>query len=201
MTGCAVDFLPPEWRERRSRRRLWAYRAGLTALLALVLGAGSWAVGRRLDTLERTLVEVRQRRDAVQSRIAQVERLDRKKTELERRLNVLADVLARTRGGVLLAAVGAAVPQEVRLRRLDVRAKLRADPPVVDVSIEGRCPDDLAVADFLSRLSRHPLFEEARMVLSEDVDSHSNEKKFVIAAHAPPYLDEERLERVLEVLQ
>ncbi len=183
-----VDFLPPEHRERRSRRRVWLLRAGLSAVLILSMVLTALHVQRKHRILDGELARISQHYEHARTRIAQVEQLDRQKEELARRLGILKEVVVQARGSLVLDAVGSSCPERACLTKLDLRVNAAQLLPEVEVSIEGLCPDHLDVANLLTALSQKPLLADVRMVFSEDVDAASQDKKFVITAKSPGLL-------------
>jgi Tfp pilus assembly protein PilN len=196
MAVARVDFLPPDYRERRSRRRIWIMRGSVTVALALGMVFASVNVTKRSARLDAELTRIKQRYEQARIRIAQVEQLDRQKEELSRRLGILRDVVVRARGSLVLEAVGSSCPESARLTKVDLRVNTTGPAPEVDVTIEGRCPDHLDVANLLSCLSEKPLLSNVRMVLSENVDALGADKKFVITAKSPGLLSDELLRGV-----
>lgn len=194
MNVCAVDFLPPDYRRSRTRRRVWAVRAGLGVLLVAAMATGSVALERRRSALGDQLAEVSQKHELARARIAQVEELDRQKENLARRLSVLNDVLARARGSLILEAVGRSCEESVRLTKVDVRVQSKGLEPTVDLTIEGLCAKDGDVARVLEQLQRQPLVSQARMIFSEDHGGGGAPlKKFGIAGGSPARLTEKLL--------
>jgi Tfp pilus assembly protein PilN len=128
------------------------------------------------------------------NRIAQVETLTQKKDDLSRRLSVLKEILVRARGGRVLESVGASCPASTLLTKVDVRLNSTGPVPVIDLTIEGRCPDDESVANLLDALQSKPLLSEVQLVLSENLDAVRSEKKFVVTAQSPGQLSLELLE-------
>lgn len=196
MNVCAVDFLPPDYRERRTRKRVWIVRAVLAVVLAASMAAGSVALERRRDMLAGQLALVGEKHELARARIAQVEELDRQKEELARRLSVLKDVLARARGSLVFEAVGRSCGESVRLTRVDVRVQTKGLEPAFELTIEGLCQNDGDVARLLEELKRQPLVSRARMVFSEDEGGRGvARKKFGIAAASEGRLTASMLRR------
>ncbi|MBI4880908.1 MAG: PilN domain-containing protein [Planctomycetes bacterium] len=193
-----VDFLPPEHRERRSRRRVWMLRAGLSAALVVGMAFAALHVERKSRFLDGELARIREHYERSRTRIAQVEELDRQKEELARRLGILKEVIVQARGSLVLDAVGSSCPERACLTKVDLRVNAARAAPELDVTIEGRCPDHLDVANLLTALSKKPLLSNVSMVFSEDVDAAGREaagqeKKFVITAKSPGLLSADLL--------
>ncbi len=193
---CAVDFLPPDYRERRTRKRVWVTRSILAAVLVGSMVAGSVALEGRREALAAQLASVSEAHESARARIGQVEELDRQKETLARRLSVLKDVLARARGSLVLEAIGRSCAEEVRLTKVDVRVQSKGIEPTLELTIEGVSPSDGKVAELLEALQAQPLVRRASMVFSEDEGSGGvRRKKFGIAAGSPARLDANLLHR------
>jgi Tfp pilus assembly protein PilN len=190
VNAVAVDFLPPDYRDRRLRRRAWVTYGTVAVVLLLAMVFAWYGVDRRRGALSVELEAARSAHDRSKNRIAQVEQLDLKKDELSQRLSVLRDVLARTRGALVLNAVAASAPESTLITRIDLRVSEAGDVPRIEITIEGRCSDHLDVANLLRALDAQPLLSDVRMVLSEEIDAFTAGKKFVVTARSPALLSE-----------
>lgn len=193
MIQAQIDFLPPNFREKRSRRRVWIVRGTLTVAVLCGMVGALIATNRKASSLDVRLAAIDRQREQARSRIAQVEQLTRRKEELSRRLGVLKDVLARARGALIFEAVGASCTETTHLSKFSMRIDTAKTQPEVAVTIEGRCPGHMDVANLQSRLGRDPLLGDVNVVLSEKADSGDSKIKFVMTARSPGLITEELL--------
>lgn len=191
-----IDFLPPHFRDRRNRRKIWLLRSALILVLAAGMVWSSLNVSRKGERLELQLGSVERQREQSRSRIAQVEQLSRKKEELSRRLGVLRDVLARARGALVFEAVGRSCTKSTHLTHVSLRTDTSGTGPEVALTIEGRCPDHIDVANLQSRLSAEPMLGDVSVVLSEKAAANDSRIKFVMTARSPGLISEKLVEAV-----
>ncbi|MFH0945826.1 MAG: hypothetical protein V2A76_11560 [Planctomycetota bacterium] len=191
-----VDFLPPDYRERKSRRRVWIVRGAMTVAVLCGMAGAMISTNRKASGLDLRLAVINRQREESRSRITQVEQLTRRKEDLSRRLGVLKDVLARARGALVFEAVGASCTDTTLLTNFNMRIDTASTRPEVVVTIEGRCPDHMDVANLQSRLGRDPLLNNVNVVLSEKAASGDSRIKFVMTARSPGLVTEELLRAV-----
>lgn len=200
MSGYDVDFLPPDWRAKRARRRHALTRsavAGFVALILIAVHVHSLSQHARLND-ELSLVEAEYSR--ARDRIGRVEELDRKKQELKRRLDQLKDVLKRSHGAAIAAAISQSVPNSLALKKLEFHVSEIAGIPVYEVSILGLSPDNGTPLDFSDEMAkRRPLLTLVRVPSVKEHDA-GGRREFVVTAIAPGMLDRPLAEVVTDVL-
>jgi Tfp pilus assembly protein PilN len=185
MPAPQIDFLPAAHRERRSRQKLWMFRGLMLLMLAGGMTWASLSVSHRSSRLFQQLRLVEHEREEARSRIAQVEQLSHQKEELSRRLGVLKDVLARARGALVFEAVGRSCAENTHLTHVSLRTDTTGTAPQVALTIEGRCPDHIDVANLQTRLAAEPVLSDVSVVLSEKVAADDGRIKFVMTARSP----------------
>jgi Tfp pilus assembly protein PilN len=200
VNGYDVDFLPPDWRAKRARRRHALTRsavAGFVALVLIAVHAHALSQHSRLND-DLSLVEAEYSR--ARDRIQRVEELDRKKQELKRRLEQLKDILKRSHGAAIAAAISQSVPDTLALKKLEFHVSEMAGIPVYEVSILGLSPDNRTPLDFSDEMAkRRPLLTLVRVPSVKEHDAGSR-REFVVTAIAPGLLDRPLAEVVTEVL-
>ncbi len=180
-----VDFLPPEYHALRRRRRLLATRGGVAVVLLLGMVVASFAAAARERALERELDQILSKYELARDRIRQMQELDNKRNELSRRMDVLSDVLRRTRASVMLDAVAKASPPSVCLTKVECHQRDNAASPEIEITIEGRCLENEDVSKLVKALSANPLMSDVAPIFTEDEDATRTAKKFLVSARAP----------------
>lgn len=185
MRAPLVDFLPPDYRARRLRKRLLATRGLVVVILLAGMIAASALAANRERSLNRELNGMLAKHEIAKERIRQIEELDRKKAELQQRLGVLSAILRRTRGSAVLDSIAKSSPESISLTKVECHQRDAATKPETEVTIEGRCPHNEDIADIMRALSAQPLLYDVQLKFSEDEDATHATKKFVITARAP----------------
>lgn len=179
-----VDFLPPDYRDLRARRRTRLAAFGLAGLLALGLCTTTLALKEQQRGLAVEVAAVRAEFDRSRSRIAEVDDLEQNKLLLEQRLVVLKDVLARARGGAQLRAIVNACPRGVALNKVIVQRDEAGVKPEFSIAIDGLGVDQPTVYAFLGRLQENDQLSRVLLEKCENVADGDTHQQFTIVARA-----------------
>jgi len=183
-----IDFLPPEWRARRAKRRSMLSRLGVTSILLVAIAAAQiWLVQRDI-ALADEMRSVDTEHARARSRIGEVEELDRRKGDLAQRLDLLKDVLKRARGAEIVAAIGRSAPDSVVLEFIDFHVNDELNgTPAIELNIRGTCTAHESAVHFADTLALEPAIASARLVSSQ-ATAVAGTKEFVITGLAPGLL-------------
>lgn len=179
-----VDFLPPDYRDLRARRRTRLAALGLAGLLALGLCTATLALKEKQRDLTTELAAVRAEFDRSRSRIAEVDHLEQNKLMLEQRMLVLKDVLARARGGAQLRAIVNACPRGIALNKVVIQRDEAGVKPEFAIAIDGLGIDQPTVYAFLGRLQQDELLSRVLLEKCENVADGDSHQQFTIVARA-----------------
>lgn len=179
-----VDFLPPDYRDHRARRRTRLAALGLAGMLALGLCTATLALKDKQRTLATELAAVRAEFERSRSRIAEVDHLEQNKLMLEQRMLVLKDVLARARGGAQLRAIVNACPRGIALNKVVIQRDEAGVKPEFAIAIEGLGTDQPTVYAFLGSLQDDELLSRVLLEKCENVADGDTHQQFTIVARA-----------------
>jgi type IV pilus assembly protein PilN len=130
----------------------WMLLGGIVVgLLAL---AGSWYLqSQKTEAKQREVADAQREVDQLASVIKEVEEFKGKKSELERKIEVINDLKANQRGPVrVMDYVSRALPELLWLDTMTMRAD--------SITVEGRAFNTNAVANFIDNLDKVPEFDE-----------------------------------------
>lgn len=180
-----INLLPASYRHRV--RRSWRNRRQGALLVALIVVLGGWWFVQQHHTgqmqhnardLEQQVVEARQR----MSELMTLRRTHENLLHQVRVQRLLAEPLRRTH---VIATLGQRMPEAVTLTRLRLDTDRPATPAAVSsdaggtgpseahrvrLELQALAPDDMTVADLLSALKAHPLFDDVAMHQSRPVE-------------------------------
>lgn len=178
-----VEFLPPWYAQVRRRRRLVMLQAWMT--LVVLLGFGVWTMQAR-HNIRRDALTLHTRESelsASRNELKVVEELMTLRKKLVEQSTVLSKVGSHAEAARLLATLDEVMPASAALLELSLvteesrpitlvgaRAAQERDRTVdrrLNVRVTGVAPTDVEVADFLTRLTGKPFFEDVRMTGSK----------------------------------
>lgn len=192
----AMDFLPKDFTERRSRRRATFLCLGLASVALVVLaGVSVLHLMRVYGTSRLRAVVEQQYRDAGRQ-IEQLKALEDRKAGLVRKVELSADLLERVPRSHILARLTNALPSDTSLQVL-VLSTVEVEVPVpktaptkrddapaakgshskrlektrrkeIQLRVDGLAVTDVQVAEYIARLTADPLFEEVNLKFSEE---------------------------------
>lgn len=171
-----VNLLPSEEAQRAAGQRQELAVGSLVigvAVLLLVVAHG-WQQAQIVRT-DRALVRANKGIEAIQGSYVEISRMEQQKTELKEKLQVIADLEAKSSGPMrVLADVSAATPDRLWLTDFAESGG--------KVTLTGFGVDEQTVAEFLRRLAASPYFKAIDLdETSRDEKSGLKDKKFVIS--------------------
>ena len=171
--------------------------AGLWALVGLVLAGILFTLGHlyivngKVKDMQVQIVEAEKEVKELEPYIKEVEAYKAKKTELERKVQVINQLKTNQRGPVqIMDQVSRALPELLWLTKMDVTP--------TTITISGEAFNTNAVANFIENLDRVPEFQEP---ILRDTQQKGQTYTFVIAfnySFQPPPRDDEGAGTVTE---
>jgi Tfp pilus assembly protein PilN len=170
-----LEFLPDWYPQTRRRRRLIVLQGWLT--LVMVAGMASWLVLKdRNNTIdERTLAVQTAQLDQTYAQLAEVDKLDSLRRQLRQQEEVVSRIGFAIDACKAVNALDERMPRQMALTGLTLENEERVDhsvlaanrgaasePPVdrrLRVRVQGVCPTDVDLANFMTQLSAVPFFD------------------------------------------
>jgi Tfp pilus assembly protein PilN len=178
-----VEFLPAWYPQIRRRRRFVVLQAWMTVLIVAAMGTWTLMAGRNIRSSEARLARVETELTASRSELKTLEELMTLSKKLGDQAQVLSKVGSHAEAARLLATLDEVMPKSTALLELSLlteekqpvtlagaRAAQERDSTVerrLNVKVTGVAPTDVEVADFLTRLTGKPFFEDVRMTGSK----------------------------------
>jgi Tfp pilus assembly protein PilN len=169
-----LEFLPDWYPQTRRRRRMVILQAWLIVVLAI--GMGSWVVRNdRNNTLdERNLATQSAQLEQTYAQLAEVDKLDSLRRQLRQQEEVVSRIGFAVDACKAVNALDERMPRQMALTGIVLENEERADhsvlaargpggEPQVDrrlrVRVQGVCPTDVDLANFMTQLSAVPFFD------------------------------------------
>jgi Tfp pilus assembly protein PilN len=210
-TPSQLSFLPDDYLERKAQRRTNVVCALLFLIVAVAIVFGFMFADRTLkEARTKNEALSKEYADAARP-IAQFQQLQEKQRTMAHQAELTASLLEKIPRSYLLAEITNAIPAGASLLDFDMQSRKRVAPPKVltafeqrrlamsggaapaaappaaprvydvDMKISGIAPTDVQVAQFISRLSRSPLFKDVNLVISDEfVVEDTKVRKFQI---------------------
>ena len=178
-----LEFLPDWYPQLRRRRRVVALMAWVT--VGLLAGMGSWVAvtQQKIHTRQTRLVQLDGELQRSREELKDLDNLVTFEKKLKERAQVLNKVGFHVEAARLLATLDEVMPKSASL--LEVSFLTEEKQPVtlvaakaaqerdrvtdrrLNVRVSGVAPTDVEVADFLTKLTGKPFFEDVRMTGSK----------------------------------
>ena len=169
-----LEFLPDWYPQTHRRRRLIVLQGWLT--LIMVAGMGSWIVLKdRNNTLDERILAVQTAQlDQTYAQLAEVDKLDSLRRQLRQQEEVISRIGFAVEACKAVNALDDRMPRQMALTGIVLENEERTDrsalaargpngEPTVDrrlkVRVQGVCPTDVDLANFMTQLSAVPYFE------------------------------------------
>jgi len=178
-----VEFLPAWYPQIRRRRRLVVLQAWMTFVVVVALGLWMMLAGRNLRQANAKLLVVDEQLLHSRSELKTLEELMTLGKKLSEQALVLSKVGSHVETARLLATLDEVLPRSTALLELllvteerqpitlaGARAAQEKERPLerrLNVKMTGVAPTDVEVADFLTKLTGKPFFEDVRMTGSK----------------------------------
>lgn len=178
-----VEFLPAWYPQVRRHRRLVVLQAWMTVIIVAAFALWMARAGHNIRGAEATLATREAELSASRNELKVVEELMTLRRKLVEQSKVLAKVGSHAEAARLLATLDEAMPRSAALLELtllteethpvtlagarEAQEKDRSVDRRLNVRIVGVAPTDVEVAEFLTRLTSKPFFEDVRMPSSK----------------------------------
>lgn len=174
-----VDFLPEKCRIRQLRRHRRTRYVSLLAALALAVLAG-WAVlAQQTSSLAAKAQAIEHQLKSLRAKQLEVNRLAAQRRQLIAQVKRQHQLGMAVRDAQIITALANHMPATISLTDVSMRYHTgaaaangshhpgqRGVKPTLAINIQGIAPDDMTVADFVSTLTRDPLFSKVTMRFS-----------------------------------
>jgi len=170
-----LEFLPDWYPQTRRRRRMVILQAWLT--LVLIAGMGAWVAlkDRNNSRAEHTLAMQCTQLAQTYTQLAEVDKLDSLRRQLRQQEEVVSRIGFAIDACKAVNALDERMPREMALTGLTLENEEHVDhsvlaanrgantePPVdrrLRVRVQGVCPTDVDLANFMTQLSAVPFFD------------------------------------------
>jgi Tfp pilus assembly protein PilN len=193
-----INFLPQTFVQQRACRRR-VFRQGAMVVSIVVLMAMWYVSSRgRVEALERVLqLQLAQVQEA-KDQLAQLTKLRSEYRSLANQARIQHDLVQPVAYTPVIAVIASLMPDSLTLTKLSMQGQTAkpapaqkpadksgaesrkarpaappAEPNVLHIALEGLAPSDVQIADFVGKLTDHPLFTNVKMLYSRTAEVRS----------------------------
>ncbi|HEY7115412.1 MAG TPA: PilN domain-containing protein [Tepidisphaeraceae bacterium] len=179
-----LEFLPDWYPRTRRRRRMVVLQGWL--ILVLIAGMGTWVVlkDRNIADDERVLAAQASQLAQTYAQLAEVDKLDAMRRQLRQQERIVSRLGFAVEACKAVNALDEKMPKQMALTNIQLENEEKIDnsafqaartpgelPPAerrLKVRIQGVCPTDVDLANFMTQLSTVPFFESVNNTYARD---------------------------------
>lgn len=215
-----MSFLPEDYLEKKiARRTNIVFVALFSMMLITVLGA-DFVSRQQSVKIRDELSAKNQQFEQMRKQFEEIESLEAEKRRMQQMANVTATLKDNVLKSNVFSELINNMPSTLRLDRLKLETKadktrtapapktamereklrragassdgpqIRVVPTVVDLSLTGFAPNDVAISDYIGALNSHPLFRDVNLQFTEESkDGDEISRKFTVNFQLDPDFD------------
>ncbi len=176
-----LEFLPEWYPQTRRRRRLVVLQGWLTVLMVLGMGAYLFLVDGNIASDERSLASLKDQIKTTDSQLAEMDKLDTLRRQLSQQTQILTRLGFYVEACTMVHTLDSIMPRQMSLIGLHFDNEEKADPSALvaaradaqvdrklKVRLQGVCPTDVDLANFMTQLSAVPFFEAVNITYARE---------------------------------
>jgi Tfp pilus assembly protein PilN len=177
-----LEFLPDWYPQTRRRRRLVHLQGWLTLLLVAGMGTHLVMADRNIAVAEGSVSALQAQLTETDAKLAEIDKLDAMRRQLRQQQAVVSKLGTYVESCKVIDALDAVMPKQMSLTGLQIDNEERVDnsavqaaratEPVVErrlkVRVQGVCPTDVDLANFMTQLAAVPFFEQVNITYARE---------------------------------
>jgi Tfp pilus assembly protein PilN len=177
-----LEFLPDWYPQTRRRRRLVHLQGWLTLLLVAGMGTHLVMADRNIAVAEGSVSALQAQLTETDAKLAEIDKLDAMRRQLRQQQAVVSKLGTNVESCKVIDALDAVMPKQMSLTGLQIDNEERVDnsavqaaratEPVVErrlkVRVQGVCPTDVDLANFMTQLAAVPFFEQVNITYARE---------------------------------
>ena len=182
-----LEFLPDWYPQTRRRRRLVLLQGWLT--LVVLFGLGAWVLlaERNIAVAEDSLRALKGQLSQTDAQLAEMDKLDVMRKQLSQQNQIISRIGNYVEACSMVHRIDALMPRQMSLTgvRLENEEKvdnsaasaLKGDQAIdrrLKVTIQGVCPTDVDLANFMTELAAVPFFDQVNITYAREKSEHNH---------------------------
>ena len=177
-----LEFLPDWYPQTRKRRRMVVLQAWLILLLLAGMGSHLVLADRNIKLAEKSLSSLQGQLDQTNAQLAEMDKLDSMRKQWRQQEQLLSRLGLYVEAYRTLYTIDALMPKQMALTGMNIENEERVEQsnvqaakgaePVIDrrmkVKIQGVCPTDTDLANFMTQLSTIPFFDQVSVTYARE---------------------------------
>lgn len=177
-----INFLPESFlKERRKQHRVMR-ETMLIAVVGLLIIVWYLGTQTRVVALENLVSARQQEVQSIASQQTEMVKLDKQRSVLMHQLQLERELSQPINHTAVVATLARIMPASMALTDMAIqtpapiptgksgKSNMYSSIPVMHVSMVGLAAKDMDIADFMSKLTEHPLFTNVKMVFSRSLE-------------------------------
>lgn len=173
-----MEFLPEWYPQTRQRRRLVHLQGWLTLVLVAGMGAHLVLADRNIRTAETSLAGLQAQTAQIDAQLSEMDKLDAMRRQYRQKEQVVSRLGVYVEACTMMDTLDAVMPKQMTLTSLVVENEEKVDASAVQaakspgeapvdrrlkVKVQGVCPTDSDLANFMTQLGAVPFFEQVNV--------------------------------------
>ncbi len=177
-----MEFLPDWYPQTRRRRRLVVLLGWLTLVMVIGMGTHRVLADRNIAAADKALNSLRGQLEQTNAQLVEMDKLDSMRQQLKQQEKVVSRLGFYVYSVKAMDTLDRMLPKQMALTGLQIENEEKVDGSAIqqaksgDVSvdrklkvrIQGVCPTDVDLADFMTRLSSVPFFDQVSVTYARD---------------------------------
>lgn len=177
-----MEFLPDWYPQTRRRRRLVVLLGWLTLVLVIGMGTHRVLADRNISAADRALNSLRGQLDQTNAQLVEMDKLDAMRQQLKQQEKVVSRLGFYVYATRAMDTLDRMLPKQMALTGVQIEneektessaiQQAKAEDPAVDrklkIRIQGVCPTDVDLADFMTQLSTVSFFDQVSVTYARD---------------------------------
>ena len=184
-----LEFLPDWYPQTRKRRRLVVLQGWLILVLACGMGAHLVLADRNIKVAEKSLAALQGQLEQTNAQLAEIDKLDTMRRQWRQQEQLLSRLGLYVEACKTLDTIDSLMPKQMALTsaQLDNEEKIDAASAVqaakggeivvdrrLKVRIQGVCPTDVDLANFMTQLATIPFFEQVSITYAREKSENNH---------------------------
>lgn len=192
-----LEFLPDWYPQTRKRRRLVILQGWLILVLAAGMGAHLVLADRNVKVAEKSLAALQGQLEQTNAQLAEIDKLDNMRRQGRQQEQLISRLGFYVEACKTLDTIDALMPKQMSLTSCQLDNEEKVDAGVsgiqaakaeqlidrrLRVRIQGVCPTDVDLANFMTQLATIPFFEQVSITYArEKADNNHVMREFEVS--------------------
>lgn len=177
-----MEFLPEWYPQTRRRRRLIVLKGWLCLVLVIGMGTHRLLADRNIAAADKALLSLRGQLDQTNAQLVEMDKLDSMRQQLRQQEQIVSRLGFYVYATKTMDTLDSLIPKQMSLTGLQLENEEKTDSSVIQqakggdaavdrhlkVRMQGVCPTDVDLANFVTQLSTISFFDQISVIYARD---------------------------------